>query len=130
MKCEMLEAIHYNHLGIASCLQCDQDVLFWPGMSAQVKDFIFKCSMCNEYSHRQCKSSLLNHLIPSCSWSKSVTDLFVYDSVNYVVLVDYFSDFWEVAMLNNTMLTSIIEFCKQQFSCHGIPDILISNNGP
>ena len=33
-------------------------------------------------------------------------------------------------MLNNTMSTSIIEFCKQQFSRHGIPDILISDNGP
>ena len=94
------------------------------------KDFILICSTCNEYSHRQCKEPLLNHSIPSRPWSKLAIDLFVYDSVNYVVLVDYFSDFWEVAMLNNTMSTSIIEFCKQQFSRHGIPDILIFDNGP
>ena len=130
MRREMLEAIHYSHLGIASCLRRARDVLFWPGMSAQVKDFISKCSTCNEYSHRQCKEPLLNHPIPSRPWSKLAIDLFVYDSVNYVVLVDYFSDFWEVAMLNNTMSTSIIDFCKQQFSRHGIPDILISDNGP
>ena len=85
---------------------------------------------CNEYSHRQCKEPLLNHSIPSRPWSKLAIDLFVYDSVSYVVLVDYFSAFWEVAMLNNTMSTSIIEFCRQQFSHHGIPDILISDNGP
>ena len=52
------------------------------------------------------------------------------NKIQVVVLVDYFSDFWEVAMLNNTMSTSIIEFCKQQFSRHGIPDILIFDNGP
>ena len=110
MRREMLEAIHYSHLGIASCLRRARDMLFWPGMSAQVKDFISKCSTCNEYSHRQCKEFLLNHPIPSRPWSKLAIDLFVYDSVNYVVLVDYFSDFWEVAMLNNTMSTSIIDF--------------------
>ena len=33
-------------------------------------------------------------------------------------------------MLNNTMSKSIIEFYKQQFSRHGIPHILISDNGP
>ena len=94
MRREMLEAIHYSHLGIASCLRRARDVLFWPGMSAQVKDFISKCSTCNEYSHRQCKEPLLNHSIPSRPWSKLAIDLFVYDSVNYVLLVDYFSDFW------------------------------------
>ena len=117
-------------LGIAACLRRARDVLFWPGMSAQINDFISKCSTCNEYWHRQCKEPLLNHPIPSRPWSKLAIDLFVYDSVNYVVLVDYFSDFWEIAMLNNTMSTSIIGFCKQQFSRHGIPDILISDNGP
>ena len=33
-------------------------------------------------------------------------------------------------LLNNTISTLIIEFSKQQFLCHGLPDILISNNGP
>ena len=111
MRREMLEAIYYSHLGIASCLRRARDVLFWLGMLAQVKGFISKCSTCNEYSHRQCKEPLLNHPISSRPWSKLAIDLFVYDSVNYVVLVDYFSDFWEVAMLNNTISTSIIEFC-------------------
>ena len=44
MRREMLKAIHYSHLGIVSCLRRARDVLFWPGMSAQVKDFISKCS--------------------------------------------------------------------------------------
>ena len=49
MTREMLEAIHYSHLGITACLRRARDVLFWPGMSAQVKNFISKCSSCNGY---------------------------------------------------------------------------------
>ena len=57
----------------------------------------------------------MNHPIPSRPWSKLAIDLFVYNSVNYVVLVGYFSDFWEAAKLNNTMPTSIIEFYNNSF---------------
>ena len=99
-------------------------------MSAQVKDFISKCSTCNEYSYKQPKEPLLNHSIPTRPWSKLAIDLFVYNNVNYVILVDYFSDFWEVAKLNDTTSSSVIEFCKQQFSRHGISDILVSDNSP
>ena len=70
MRRGMLEAIHYGYLGIASCLRRARDVLFWPGMSAQVKDFISKCSTCNEYSYKQPKKPLLNHSIPTRPWSK------------------------------------------------------------
>ena len=90
MRREMLEAIHYSHVGNALCLRRARNVLFWPGMSAQVKDFISKYFTCNEYSHRQCKESLLNNPIFSRPWSKLPIDLFVYYSINYVVLVDYF----------------------------------------
>ena len=95
-----------------------------------VKDFISKCSTCNEYSYKQPKEPLLNHSIPTRPWSKLAIDLFLFNNVYYVILVDYFSDFWEVAKFNDTTLSSVIKFCKQQFLRHGIPDILVSDNGP
>ena len=83
----MLEAIHYSHLGITSCLRSARDVLFWPGMPAQVKDFISKCSTCDEYFYKQPKEPLLNYSIPKRSRSKLAIDLFVYNNVNYAILV-------------------------------------------
>ena len=95
-----------------------------------VKDFISKCCTCNEYFYKQPKEPLLNHSIPTRPWSKLAIDLFVFNNVYYVILIDYFSDFWEVEKLNDTTSSSVIEFCKLQFSRHGIPDILVSDNGP
>ena len=128
MRREMLEAIHCSHPAIVSCLR--RHVLFWPDKSAQVEDVISKCSTCIEYAQRQSKEPLLNYPISSRPFGKLAIDLFVYNSLNYVVLVDYFSDFWEIAMLNNTMPNLIIEFRKQQFSRHGIPNIVISERVP
>ena len=47
--------------------------------------------------------------------------------MNYAILVDYFSDFCEVAKLNDTTSSSVIEFRKQQSSWHGISNVLLLN---
>ena len=48
----------------------------------------------------------------------------------YVVLVDYYSDFVEVQKVADTTSPTIIQFLREQFSRHGIPDILVSDDGP
>ena len=42
--------------------------------------------------------------------------------------MDYYSDFVEVKELSDTTSPTIIQFLKEQFSRHGIPDVLISDN--
>ena len=45
-------------------------------------------------------------------------------------LVDSYSDYVEVSQLKVTTSTALIEFYKEQFSRHGIPDILMADQGP
>ena len=50
---------------------------------------------------------------------------------NYVLLGDYYSKFVEFTELKeNTTSKTVIEFMKEQFARHGIPEQLISDNGP
>ena len=84
---ETLETIRYSHLGIALCFRRARDVLFWPGMSAQVKYCFFRCFTCNEYLHKQPKELMLNRSIPTRPWSKLAFDLFVYNNVNYELII-------------------------------------------
>ncbi|KAK3731184.1 hypothetical protein QZH41_019241, partial [Actinostola sp. cb2023] len=41
-----------------------------------------------------------------------------------------YSDFVEVGHLKTTTSATLIEFYKEQFSRHGIPDVLMTDNGP
>ena len=45
-------------------------------------------------------------------------------------MVDYYSGFIEVNLLHGTTSKQIITYCKSQFSRHGVPDTLITDNGP
>jgi hypothetical protein len=45
-------------------------------------------------------------------------------------MVDYYSGFIEVDQLHNTSSQSVIAHCKPHFARHGIPDTLVTDNGP
>jgi transposase InsO family protein len=49
---------------------------------------------------------------------------------NYLVTVDYYSIFWEIDYVENTLSSTIINKLRSHFSRHGIPDIVFSDNGP
>lgn len=70
------------------------------------------------------------HKIPDRPWSRLGADLFTLQSKDYIVLVDYYSDFVEVSPLKDANSKAIIKFMKAQFSRHGIPDVPVSDNGP
>ena len=67
--------------------------------------------------------------LPDQPWSPVAVDIFTLHRKEYVVLVDYYSDFVEVQEAADTPSPTIIQFLKEQFSRHGIPDVLVSDNG-
>ena len=69
------------------------------------------------------------HEVPDRPWSRVAADLFTLHGKEYAVLVDYYSDFIEVGELPDTTSTAAVQFLKEQFSRHGIPDCLITDNG-
>ena len=57
-------------------------------------------------------------------------DLFSFKGRDYLLVVDYFSNYPEVCLLNDTHSSSVIMKLKSIFSCFGIPKVVISDNGP
>ena len=67
--------------------------------------------------------------MPSRPWSKVGADLFELGQQNFLILVDYWSIYFEVQELKGITFTTVITACKVQFARHGIPDVLITDNG-
>ena len=55
--------------------------------------------------------------------------MFTLQKKEYIVLVDYYSDFVKVQELGDTTSPTIIQFLKEQFNRHGIPDVHVCDNG-
>lgn len=124
------EKIHKSHMGIQKCISRARDVFYWSGMVSQIKDIVSQCAICNEFRNAQSKEPMKPHEMPNRPWEIVATDLFELDKEIYVVLVDYYSKFFEVSKVQNSTSKTVIGMLKQNFCRYGIPLTLKSDNGP
>ena len=94
-----------------------------------MEDLVKSCSVCvkNRPDHAE---PLRPTKFPDRPWEMVATDLFHLKNDNYLLVVDYFSRYVEIAKLKNTTSQAIINHLKSIFARHGIPDTLVSDNGP
>ena len=130
MRPQMIARVHSSHLGPDACVRRARNVLFWPGMVGQIKDQVQCCEVCNDFLARQQKEPLMTHKIPETPWSKVGQDLFTEGGENYLVTVDFYSDYFELDLLADTTAEStVIKATKCHFARHGIAD-MVTDNGP
>ena len=99
-------------------------------MSAQLKELIYKCSICQSVKPEQASEPLQPHPVPDRPWQRVATDLLTFENRNYLVLADYFSNFIELDYLPDTSSLTVICKLKMHFARHGVPDCLVSDIGP
>lgn len=99
-------------------------------MAKDIELFINKCEPCNKYTNDQVKEPMISHKIPSRPWQIIACDLFECQNKDYLITVDYYSNYFEVDHLHSKIGSSIISKLKAPLAIHGIPDTLVSDNGP
>lgn len=127
LRSEMVDRAHEGHLGLS---KTKMRAVWWPGMARNLEDVVSHCDVCAKYKHQQTKEPLMSTELPDRPWQKVASDLFEVASQHYLLVVDYYSRFPEVRKLNGLRTTSVIAACQEIFGCHGIPELLISDNGP
>ena len=124
LRAEVLDEIHGAHMGESKSLSFARDYVFWPSMTAQIKDRVSSCSICNAFRNRQQRESLHPHDIPGLPWQVVGTDLFDYAGQTYM-LVKYF----EIEVLRQNTARCVINNLKKIFARFGVPDEVVSDNG-
>ena len=130
LRSEMMKAVHSTHSGIEGCLKRARECIFWPGMSADIKNLISSCEVCQSYSSANQQETLIPHEVPSRPWEKVGLDLFEIEGKDYLITVDYLSNFWEIDRLRDTKASTVIKALKAHFARYGSPCTVVSDNGP
>ena len=129
LRLSILDQLHSGHQGVTKCRARAQQTVWWPGLGSQIQDLVRNCSKCRQSRH-QPPEPLITSEFPKLPWEKVATDLFHFNSATYLLIVDYFSRFIEVAKLSTQSSLEVIRHTKSVFSRHGIPREVISDNGP
>ena len=129
LRQETLQKIHSGHQGIQRYRLCVSTSVWWPGIAQQVEHVIKSCRECAKASVPHVQPMIVSPL-PSHPREKVASDLFQLNGKTYLQLADYFSRYMEVQTLTTTTSASVIRALKAIFSRHGVPSVLVSDNGP
>ena len=127
LRPDMLKLLHQGHFGIEKTRGRARNIVFWPGLSRDIENFIKKCSQCCEFQYSNCKEPLKKHDLILRPWAKIAMDLFQYKGIKYLIITDYYSRYFEYFNLGRSDSTAgkIISCLKDVFSRLGIPDICL-----
>ena len=130
-RTNILDQIHEGHFGLNKCLDRAKHTVWWPTITSQLKNLVSKCKHCEVVKPTQRHEPLITTKLPDRPWQQLATDLCEAFKKHYLVTIDYYSRYLEIAHLNDKVTTSkVIEKLKDIFSRNGTPEVLISDNGP
>ena len=124
----MLEKLHIGHQGIVKCLDRAHQSVRWPGLSRQIEERISSCTQCSKDRYQSPEP--IPSTMPTLPWQKVGTDLFQWKDSTYLLIIDYFSRYIEIAKVHHTTSEDVILHMKSIFARHGIPEVVMSDNGP
>lgn len=102
LRQEILGKIHAGHQGITKCRERARQSVWWPRMSKELENLVNNCTECCR-DQRQRHQPLIPSPLPELPWQKVATDLFEWKQHTYLLIVDYYSRYIEIARLKSTM---------------------------
>ena len=112
---EMLGRIHSAHQGITKCRERARRSVWWPGISQELARVVQNCRECCK-AQTQRAQPLTPSPLPELPWQKVATDLFQWKQKTFLLIVDYYSRFIEIARLTNATAEEVVTHTKSIFA--------------
>ena len=125
----ILQKLHQGHLGIQRCSLRAVSSVWWPGSLQQIYQMVKGCHVCARKNPPPIEPMIPSELT-DYPCQKVSSDLFQLKGKMYLLVADYFSWFPEVIQLSTTTSSSVIQAMKAIFARHGIPEQVVTDNGP
>ena len=130
LRQKYLMQIHQGHQGIEACRSRAREFVFWNNINSDLKELVEKCDICQS---QQNSSPIIQKYIsevPPHPWHTLGSDLFYFQRIDFLVVVDYFSKYLIVRKIPNSTSSAVIKELGLIFSEFGNPLIFRSDNGP
>ncbi|XP_070803581.1 uncharacterized protein, partial [Pituophis catenifer annectens] len=131
LKEKVLTLLHEGHPGIVRMKGLARSYVWWPSMDADITEWVGKCQPCQESRSDPPTAPVREWERPQGPWSRIHIDFAgPFHGQTFMVIVDAFSKWLEIKLMKATTTDATIRELRQLFATHGLPDILVSDNGP
>lgn len=126
----LLKQLHQAHPGITRMKGLARSYMRWPNMDAEVEALIKACAACQQNRNSPPVALLHPWEVPDKPWRRIHIDYAgPWMGRMFLILVDAYSKWTDAYSVSSSTSAVIIECIRKSFSQHGIPEIIVSDNG-
>ena len=134
LRPQVLQHLHAAHQGISSMEQRARMIIYWPGMTKDIRTTREQCVDCNRNAPSQASTPPLPSPPPSTPFEAVFADFFTHGGQHYLVVGDRLSGWVEVfgspSSTNLAGATGLIRHLRSFFATFGVPEEISSDGGP
>ena len=126
----VMDLLHDGHPGIVKMKGIARQVVWWPGIDGDLTAKVQQCETCQV--NQKCPAAAPLHVWewPEKPWSRIHVDhAGPFQGKTILVVVDAHSKWIEAVTVPSTSSTATIKVLRNLFATHGIPELLVSDNG-
>ena len=128
---DLLSELHEGHFGISKAKSRARLCVWWPGIDKDIEKTVKDCTKCQEHRNSPAEALLHPWPWPSRPWSRLHMDFAgPVNNIMFLIIIDAYSKWIEVFPMSNITATTTIQRLTTLFAQFGIPDTIVSDNGP
>ncbi|XP_026565791.1 uncharacterized protein K02A2.6-like [Pseudonaja textilis] len=128
---QILKLLHDGHPCIVRMKSLARSYVWWPGMDTDIGKWVAMCKQYQESRPAPPSAPTLDWETPRGPWSRIHIDFAgPTKGHTFLIVVDAYSNWLEVSIMHSTTTEAVIRQLRKLFAMHGLPDLVVSDNGP
>ena len=131
LRQRVIQLAHEGHQGIVKTKQRLRTKVWWPSMEKDAENFCRLCRECQRVGLPDPPEEMRRTELPKGPWQDLAADFMgpLPNGEYVLVIVDYFSHYFEVNFIRRVTSTVIVRCLEKMFTTHGLPYSIKTDNG-
>nr|XP_037273014.1 uncharacterized protein K02A2.6-like [Rhipicephalus microplus] len=128
---EVLRLLHEGHPGMTKMKAIARSHVWWSSLDEDITAAVRQCQICQEHQRVARPVAMTPWPFPDRPWSRLHIDFAGPLKNRYLLIViDAFSKWIEAVPISTPSAEATIPCLRVMFATHGLPDVVVSDNGP
>lgn len=130
-RAQIMEELHETHPGVSRMKSLARSYVWWPRLDQDLENKVKLCTQCQTIQNMPQPAPLHPWEWPDRPWSRLHVDFAgPFKEQIFLIMVDAHSKWIETHIMSNITAPTTIDKLRQVFAVHGLPDKLVTDNGP
>ncbi|UYV73747.1 hypothetical protein LAZ67_11000696, partial [Cordylochernes scorpioides] len=130
LRIKMLNCLHETHSGMNKMMAVARSHFWRPNLDTQIEFLVNKCRSCQQSQDGPNKGKWQPWKWSTRPWQRIHIDFANKENINLLIVFDSHSKWIEAIPMRETTTRKTIEQLRRLFSSYGLPEELVSDNGP